>query len=499
MSEPRAATLDMELAANRLSAWTVLCYTLSAAAPLMVVSGVVTTAYAVTGLTALPAAFVAMGVLLGLWAVGYVAMSGRISNAGSFYAYIAQGISRPLGVAAAWIALAAYYALQVGIYGVVGAIGAPLINGWFGTGLPWWVPAGLVWLAVAGLGVARVDITGWFLGALLVVEVVTIVVYSVANIAHPADGTVSIDGLALGGLLTSGLGVLSVLAVLGSIGVEQAAMFGEESRHSQSVVRIATYATLVIVNVVYASAAWAMSQATGPTAVVDRSRAEGPELLFVLAGQHLGRGIAEAGHALLLTSMLAAAVSFHGACARYAFALGRERVLPQRLGRTSRAGAPKYASLAQSAVGAVVIVGYAAAGLDPLVQLFFWGGGTGAFGVLLLMATTSVAVIGYFRRTTGIETRWQRVTAPLIATAGFTVVLVLAVWHLDTLLGITPDHPLRWGVPAGFLTLAGLGIGWALVLRARRPDIYDRIGLGAQATLDSARAAHTNYVAGVTR
>ncbi len=62
------------------------------------------TGYAVTGIIGIPAAFVLLGSILLVFCVGYNAMSRRISNAGAFYAYIAQGVSRPAGVAAAWVA-----------------------------------------------------------------------------------------------------------------------------------------------------------------------------------------------------------------------------------------------------------------------------------------------------------------------------------------------------------------------------------------------------------
>lgn len=74
---------------------------------------------------------------------------------------------------------------------------------------------------------------------------------------------------------------------------------------------VATYASLVIIGAAYALASWAM-------------------------------------------------ISFHNAVARYMFALGRERVLPAALARTEpRTGAPRVASLTQSAVGLVVIAVYA--------------------------------------------------------------------------------------------------------------------------------------------
>ena len=66
--------------------------------------------------------------------------------------------------------------------------------------------------------------------------------------------------------------------------------------------------------------------------------------------------------------MFAAALSFHNATWRYAFALGRENVLPAALGRTGANNIPKAASLAQSATAAVVIGIYAVTGQDPMAR-----------------------------------------------------------------------------------------------------------------------------------
>src|SRR5690625_7396647 len=68
-----------------------------------VVAGVVTTGFAMTGLVGIPVAFLAIGAVLMLFSVGYVAMSRYVTNAGAFYAYIARGIGKPFGVGAAWI------------------------------------------------------------------------------------------------------------------------------------------------------------------------------------------------------------------------------------------------------------------------------------------------------------------------------------------------------------------------------------------------------------
>jgi len=156
-------------------------------------------------------------------------------------------------------------------------------------------------------------------------------------------------------------------------------------------------------------------------------------------------------------------------------------VLPAALGRTSRrTGAPDNASLLQSFIGIAVIVTYAIAGWDPLVQLFFWGGTSGALGVLFLIAATSIAVIAFFARNPSGEPLWHRLIAPVIATIALAIVLVLALDNFATLLGVKPDHVLAWAIPVAYLVATMLGIGWGLILKARRPDVYRGIGLGAK-------------------
>ena len=123
--------------------------------------------------------------------------------------------------------------------------------------------------------------------------------------------------------------------------------------------------------------------------------AQGPGLLFGLGG---AAALSQAAQLLFLTSLFAAALAFHNCVWRYMYALGREHVLPAALGRTGANNIPKAASLTQSATGLVVIVVFALGGWPPMTDLFFWLGTTGGFGILILLAATSVAVIAFFAR-----------------------------------------------------------------------------------------------------
>jgi amino acid transporter len=470
------------LARNRLGVPSVVFFVLSAAIPLTFVAGVVTTGYAVTGVTGFPVAFIVIALLLALFAVGYVAMSGHVTNAGAFYTYVAHGLGKPAGVAASWIALLAYTALQVGLYGIIHAALEPKLAEWFDISVSWWVVALVAWALVAVLGVLRVDVNSKVLAVLLISEIAILLIFNFADVANPAGGTISFDTLSIANLFESGLGAILVLAVLGFIGFEACVVFSEEARNPRRTIRMATYTAITIIGVVYVFSSWVMSVATGPENIVATTQELGPGTIFVLADQFLGSTWASIGEVLLVTSVFAGMIAFHNMWARYSFALGRERVLPAALGQTSaRSGSPYVGSLVQSAIGLAVIAYYAIFDLDPLIQLFFYGGASGALGVIILIATTSFAVVAFFARNPSGESSWRRAIAPILASIALTVVVILAIVNFDTVLGVEPDNNVRWIVPIAYLVAAVLGLLYGMFLKARRPQVYAAIGLGANA------------------
>jgi len=476
---PPQSQLSTALAKDRLGVAAVVFFVMSAAAPLTVVAGVVPTGIAVTGLTNISIAFFAMAVVLAIFAVGYVAMSRHIANAGAFYAYIAQGIGKPFGVGGAWLALLAYNCFQFASYGGVGAIATPLLKDWFDVDVKWWVVALVCWALTAVLGVRDVAVNGRVLATLLVAEIILVLVFSFANVFSP-NFHASAAPLDVRSLVGTGAGALLAMAITGFVGFEQSVVFAEESRDPRKTVARATYIAIALIAVLYGFAAWSMISAAGPN-VVDRAGKEQLDLFFNVASDQIGGAAVNLGHTLFLTSLIAAMISFHNIISRYTFSLGREGVLPRLFGRTvPGTGAPKNGSLAQSALGLIVIVVYAVAGWDPLVQLFFWGGSAGGIGVLLLITVASVAVIGYFARHPGGEDFWHRIGAPVLGTILLLVMSYLTLTNIATLFGVVPGSGPTWVVPLAFGVVSLAGILWALTLRATRPDVYAGIGLGAR-------------------
>jgi amino acid transporter len=471
----RPNTVSSALAKDRLGVFSVTYFALSGVAPLTVVAGVVTTAYAVTGLTSVPAAFYLVACVLALFSVGYIAMSRHIRNAGAFYAYITRGIGRPLGVGAAAVAVLSYNLLQVGLYGAFGPTAASFAAQHLGIHWTWWEWALLAWAVVAILGLMRVDLNGRVLAVLGSAEVIVIIILTITGLSHPAGGQVNFTSLNPVNLFHGGIGAALAIGVLGYVGFETSAVYTEEARDPNRTVRLATYLSLGLIAIVYTAASWMLAVTYGQDHVVAVARQQGPGMLFGVGSATLGN-IAQT---LFLTSLFAAMIAFHSAVGRYLFPLGREQVLPSSLGRPSRSGAPRVASLVQSTIGLAVIVIYAAAGWDPLVKLFFYLGTTGGFGILVLAAMTSVAVIAFFARDRLGESLWSAVIAPVAAGAILIAMVWLAVANYSTLLGVPANSSLAWIFPATYAVAAAIGLGWAAVLKFTRPDVYQKIGLSA--------------------
>jgi len=226
MSRTKAAPgkpgrVSRALAKDRLGVPAVLFFVLAGVAPLTVAAGVIPTAYATTGLTGIPAAFAVVAVILGIFAAGYVTMARHIQHAGAAYAFITHGLGRPLGVAAALVALLAYSLLQIGLYGALGPAAASEGATYLHLHAQWWVWALAAWAIITVLGLLRVDITARVLGVLLCAELAVIVAEAIGGLAHPAGGHLSFATLSPTALTSAGFGtfgVLAVIAVLGFVG-----------------------------------------------------------------------------------------------------------------------------------------------------------------------------------------------------------------------------------------------------------------------------------------
>ncbi|WP_371658843.1 APC family permease [Streptomyces sp. NBC_00280] len=480
---------DRALRADRLGTGGLLLSVLAATAPLMVVAGVMPTTFAVMGIVGQPLLFVLLGVVLVLFSVGYAEMSRHVHNAGAFYAYISRGLGGTAGAGAAMLALVAYNALQVGIYGIFGFE----VSGAFATYLDievaWWIPALVAALAVGALGWLKIDVNARVLGVLLVIEVVLVVIFDIAAVADPAKEGLSLHAFNPDTLTGAGVGTALCFCIAAFLGFEQAPVYAEETSKPHILVPRVMFLAVGGVAVFFAVSSWAITVATGPSGVVGASQKQSAGLLFFLTEERLGGTFTDVMHILFATGMFAAMLSFHNVVARYAFAMGREGLLPQAFGRTTgTSGAPGTGSLLQTVVSVVTVLGFAIADsgpvgdpTTPVLKLFTWAGNLGALGVILLMAAASLSVIVFFvRRGAAGAQAWRLATAAISGVALLGIAFY-TIKDFDILVGTGPDSYLNWLLPGIIGAAVVLGLVQGLVLRSRKPEVHARIGLGNQA------------------
>jgi amino acid transporter len=449
-----------------------------------VLAGSVIATYAVTGSVGVPLSFIVLGIALWPFTVAYTAMSRHVSHAGVFYAFMANGLSRTVGVAGGAISLLAYNSIQICLYGL---FGASMQSFWPSAHLPWWGWAIVAWLFIGTLGLLHIRLNAKVLAITLGVEVVMIVLFDIAALLHPAGGHVQLGGLALHNLFAGGIGGVFAFGIAAFVGYESGLAYGEEAQGTKAVGR-ATFIALFVLAALYAFSSLALSITEGPKHVIDASRDPSSGIPFSIISAHYGSGVAWLANLLLVTSILGAMLSFHNTAARYTFALGRERVLPRafaNIGSGRTAGSPVAGSVFQSILAFVVFVAFAIGGLDPITTLFTWLSALAALAIVLLMLLTSLAVAGYFRRNPSEangESGWARWGAPYVGALLLTGVLVTMVANLSSVLG-SSSSVLGIAIPGIVVVTALLGVIWGRSIRMTNPDAYHQIGVGESVPL----------------
>ncbi|MGV9541473.1 APC family permease [Nocardia beijingensis] len=433
----------------------------AAAAPLTVIGGALPVMIALGNGAGSPTAFLVAAAVLLIFSVGYAAMSRHMVDAGAFYAYVRTGIGASWGLGAAGLALLAYTAIQAAIYGLAASAVRSLVVDYGGPRLPWYVYAlGLIVL-VAVLGYRNIELGAKVLGVLLVVEIGIILVLSAAVFlrggAHGIDAVSFTPSAFLGG----SPGIALMFAIASFVGFEATAIYGEEARDPKRTVPLSTYAAVLVIGVVYAIASWAMVLAFGSDEVAVAAGEDPSGLAFTAAGKFLGPFAVEVMRIMLITSLFAALLAFHNAISRYLYVLARDGHGPRALGRTHlRHGSPHRGSITQTASAVLVVGAFAAAGADPVLQLFTWLSGLATVAILLLMLLTSIAVIAFFARTRLDRRIWHTRIAPALGALGLLAVAATVVANFATLVGSTRAAEVLLVLVVAVLVL---GVAWAKI------------------------------------
>ena len=443
-------------------------FAVHASGPLVVLIGGITAAYAASGSPGVPLGFLLVIGVLWLNSEGYAALSRRVPHAAPYYAVITRGLGRPAGVGAGFLALTAYGSIICCMYGFLGGWMAMMLGG------HWWWYSLAGWAIITMLGVRPIVVSSWLLGISLAIAAIFIGLLIIAGISHPADSSVSWTGFTWHALMVGSLAPALVMCVASPLGFDAAQSFSTEAVHPEGP-RRAQRAALAILGVGYAILAWAIGLANGPSKVAGLAADPSVGVPLNTMTDQYGFLMGPVTELAVVFGILATVLTVHAICARYGYAMAAERVVHRSVAHTGTgeiAGSPVGGSLLQSAIGLVAIVGFAVAGVDPILQMFSWLATVGAMGLVALLVASSLAAMRYLKREDGWWARW---CAPLLGLPGGLLLLFLMVTNSAVLLGSGPGSILPIVIPSVLLLAFVGGAGWAIFLRAKHPRVYANI------------------------
>lgn len=455
-----------------LGTWGVVFLVVSAAAPLSVLAGIGPLAVLIGGPSA-PLVYAIAGVVLAVFAIGFLFTARHLKPMGGFYTYVTAGLGRVAGLSAGLLAWVSYNLLQIGLWGLFGTMAHGMLAAVFGLDVPWWAASLVGVVLVFGLAALGVDVGAKVLGVLLVLETVMLVILA-SSIVLQRGGQFDLGTLAPENVFTP-----NMLAILGFgfaafMGFESTVLYRAEARSPERTIPRATYIAVAFLAIFYAATLWIVIQAFGSADVAGVIAADPSSFFFVATGQYVGPWGVAVMFVLIVTSIFAGQLAFHNAINRYSFALSRDGILPSFFSRTNRRGAPWLAGLLQSILGAVVVAGFAIAGLDPLTKLVILVNSPGVYGVIALQLLASIAVVAFIVRNRTLPRRWYVLPAAILSIVLMALLFVVLVITVDYLTSAGPviDALILAVTP----TVLAIGVVLALVLRSRGSERFDAIG-----------------------
>lgn len=486
-----AAPPSEELEGGALSTADIVFFVLAGVAPMGAVVAILSLSIALGNGVGVPGTYLIAGVVLALFAAGYVQMSRRVTNTGGFYTYAREGLGKAAGGAAAFLAMITYNAGTIGIFGALayfanlnfGPHGLNIVNLAWG----WW--ALIFFVIVAALSYFEVTLSAKTLALALTCEVLVLLVFDIAVLARNGFHGFSLDVFKPKIVFGTGFGVSMMLAFGCFAGFEATALYGEEARDPKRSVPRATYIALATIAVFYLVTMWATISSFGvkqmtctnliaaglapkgtPAAMLQMPSVQcqadtDPNFMYTAMTHQVGHWATDVMQVLVVTSLFAAFLAFHCNTARYHFALARDGLLPRKLEHTHpKWGSPIIASAAQLTIVAVVTLVFGLAHKDPYLGMGIGLFGLGVLGIVTLQAIAAFSIVAFFLRKRQDENIIAALVAPVLGGLGLIGGLYYMVKNYSTLAappGTSSFHgmtDLPWALVAAVVTGAAVAI-----------------------------------------
>ncbi|BAH47146.1 APC family permease [Rhodococcus opacus] len=459
---------------SSLGVGSIVFMVVAAAAPLGVVAATFPVIISVEQSIGAPLFLLMVTALLTVFAVGYTAMSRYVPNAGAFYSYIQAGLGRIIGTGCATLAYVSYLMLLVGSTTYLGVNASNAGRIFLHIDLPWWTWC-LIAFALAGyLGYRNVDLSARVLGLVLVLEAAIVIVVDTAIILQGGEEGLSAEPFSPSMLTQGAPGLGFMFAFLCFLGFEATAVFRNEAKDPVRTIPRATYIAVIGIGLFYTVTMWCVIMGIGPSRAVAVTGDDPTVAVLNLASEYVGPIARDVMLVLLVSSQFACTLAFHNVLTRYQYTMGTKGVIPRSLGRISpKHHAPSRSSAVISLITVVSMMMIVALGLDPISEAFTWLSGAATLGIIIMMTTTGIAVIRFFRHHPTSDGTWTTLIAPAVSSIGMVVVLVIAIQNFGLLVGENTAAEVALGVILAVAFAAGVII--AVTMRRYRPAHYESL------------------------
>jgi amino acid transporter len=322
------------------------------------------------------------------------AFSRTMPTAGLAYTFNTRAYGRGAGFVSGWVLGFAYIMVGPMLVAAIGSFGSDFLDQQLHLGgVPWWVISAAIVAIIFAIGRSGVQRSVQTALIFLVLEVGVMLALFGTVLGNGGEEGLSLapfdPGNSLEGI--SGLGYGMLWGILMFVGFESAGTLGEETRDPKRGVPLALFIAVGFIGVFYVlstySAAIGFGQAGSDAFAADT----GP--WNTLANEYWGANLAWLVALTVLNSQFANLLSGSNAAVRMLYAMGRERMLPQRLGETNAAGSPVAAWTTYLALTVLITFGLGAA-MGPLGVYSFMGGVLG-LGIILIYIAMSLGLVRY--------------------------------------------------------------------------------------------------------
>jgi amino acid transporter len=218
-------TKSTSLRKGTLGLFGIIFFVVAAAAPVAGMTGAFPVAIGIGDGAGAAGMYIAVGIVLLLFSVGYATMSHYVTNTGAFFAYVGRGLGIVPGVGSAFVSTLAYLTVQWAVLGFLAGQLDFYMQAKFSFDIEWWIYAIILIVVVWVLSAMSVDIGAKVLGIFLTIEIIALLVLAFSILFQGgADGidvgaSFNPSNIFAGGL-SGGAGIAFAFALASFIGFE---------------------------------------------------------------------------------------------------------------------------------------------------------------------------------------------------------------------------------------------------------------------------------------